>query len=99
MNFSKTVYAITSVTEGVEDPFFLEYYLTSEIYDGRKVYGFEALKKNEDGIVAEEVQISDFTSVKEIAERFLKLLFDGLVTPLTVFDIADDFLGIEYGAG
>lgn len=86
-----------SVSEEVAEPFSLDYFLLSGEVDEKETYGFGVVKKDMSDNVIEKVQIKDFISVKEKAEGFIKLLIDGIVTPVTVFDVTEDYLGAEYG--
>lgn len=51
------------------------------------------LEKIKEETITESICISDFTRLEEKARQFYELLHQHLVTPCTLEDVADDWLG------
>ena len=98
MESIKTHFGSVCANDERNEKFSVEYFLLKSIFEDEKaIYGLEVLKKNSEGAVVDEIKIVDLTCVEEIAQRFLNQIIKGLVTPVTVFDVIEDFLGVEYG--
>jgi len=74
--------------------YLLEYYLLSDVSKLPEEYGVSVIKTGEG---CYEIQsIREFSPVKSQALRFLHMLGAGKVTPMSLFDVADNFLACEY---
>lgn len=76
--------------EDEEKEFELFYYLIERENNEVIEYGVE-VKLNKNNIIT-NAEINSFTTVKEYADRFLDFLANGLVTPVSLYEITDDYL-------
>lgn len=74
--------------------YILEYYLLSDVSELPERYGVSVIKTGEG--CRECQSICELSSVKSQALRFLHMIGDGKVTPVSLFDVADNFLACEY---
>ena len=74
--------------------YLLEYYLLSDVAEVPERYGVSIIKTGEG--CYESQSIRELSPIKSQALRFLYMLGEGKVTPVSLFDVADNFLSCEY---
>ena len=84
----ETLYATRTVSEG---DFRIHYYLTRKHTEGRLITGVK-LVKEENGEI-ETAEASDIFPTEAETHAFLDRVANGLVTPMTLMVIVDDYLG------
>ena len=84
----ETLFATKTVSEG---DFSIHYYLTRKHAEGRLVTGVKPIKEQNGEL--ETAEASDIFSSEAKTLEFLDCLSNGLVTPMTLMVIVDDYLG------
>lgn len=74
--------------------FLLEYYLLTDFTGVPECFGVSVTKTGEGCYECEAIY--DLTSIRAQALRFLDMIGRGKVTPVSLFDVADNFLACEY---
>ena len=84
----ETLFATKTVSEG---DFSIHYYLTRKYAEGRLVTGVKLIKEQNGEL--ETAEASDIFSSEAKTLEFLDCLSNGLVTPMTLMVIVDDYHG------
>lgn len=97
--WSKTVVVDTSMLDGEDASFCLEYCMTesditlSEGAIGALFYGVQIVKRDMEGNELESARQADLFASEPACRGFLDLLVHGMVTPVTLEDVAEDLRG------
>lgn len=79
----------------LEDPFYVNYYLTIQPIDGGFLYGVSLEKVGAGNCEDEYSYANDIYRNREKTLQFINLLYDYRVTPMSLLEIVDDYLATE----